>query len=118
MARFYNGVEAIRTVPLGLPELTGPHSGENIAELVQRVIHDYSIASKVAYFVLDNAYTNDVAVKIVLDDLPRPQPSSETTSKNTSEDLAETYRLRCAGRTVNLVAQAFMHGVYEGVRPQ
>ena len=44
---------------LALRELDGKHSGPNMADCVMEVISDYGIASKVGYFMMDNAENND-----------------------------------------------------------
>jgi hypothetical protein len=48
---------------LALKELDGAHSGQNQAESIMEVINDYGIASKVGYFVMDNASNNDTMIK-------------------------------------------------------
>ena len=48
---------------LALKELDGTHSGQNQAESIMEVINDYGIASKVGYFVMDNASNNDIMIK-------------------------------------------------------
>ena len=48
---------------LALKELNGTHSGQNQAESIMEVINDYGIASKVGYFVMDNASNNDTMIK-------------------------------------------------------
>jgi hypothetical protein len=44
---------------LALQELDGKHSGHNIAGCVIQVINDYKIASKVGYFMINNANNNN-----------------------------------------------------------
>jgi hypothetical protein len=44
---------------LALRELDGKHSGHNIASCIMQAINDYGIASKVGYFMMDNADNND-----------------------------------------------------------
>ena len=48
---------------LALRELDGKHSGHNIAGCVMQVINDYGIASKVGYFMMDNADNNDTMME-------------------------------------------------------
>jgi BED zinc finger len=55
-----NGV--LRQSVLALRELIGTHSGENQASVVMNVVDDYGIASKVGYFMMDNAKSNDTMV--------------------------------------------------------
>jgi hypothetical protein len=87
----------LRDLPIALPQLTGAHTGERIAEVVYKTLQQFQVdSSKVGYFVLDNAYANDSAIA----------------------KLADIYqfdrlhrRLRCAPHTLNLVGQAIMFGV-------
>ena len=46
-----------------LRELDGKHSGQNIAGCIMQVINDYGIASKVGYFMMDNADNNDTMME-------------------------------------------------------
>jgi hypothetical protein len=48
---------------LALQELDGEHSGQNLADSVIGIIDDYGIASKVGYFVMDNASNNDTMIE-------------------------------------------------------
>jgi hypothetical protein len=84
---------------LGLLELDGLYSGVNMASSVLGVIKDYGIASKVGYFMMDNAESNDTMIQAI------------------SEELTEQYmlnwdpiqhRLRCNGHIINLTAYAFL----------
>jgi hypothetical protein len=51
---------------LALRELDGKHSGQNIAGSIMKVINDYGIASKVGYFMMDNADNNDTMMEALL----------------------------------------------------
>lgn len=45
-----------RDLPIALPQLTGAHTGERIAEVVGNIIDVFGITqSQLGYFVLDNA---------------------------------------------------------------
>jgi hypothetical protein len=55
----------LRNLLLGLRELVGEHSGENIAGAVADVVRDYHIGSKIGYFVLYNAKNNDAALRML-----------------------------------------------------
>ena len=48
---------------LALQELDGEHSSQNLADSVIGIIDDYGIASKVGYFVMDNASNNDTMME-------------------------------------------------------
>lgn len=84
-----------RDVLLGLPRLVGPHSGENMASYIKGVIDQYEIGSKLGYFMLDNAESNDTC----LETLARWFPM-ETSRR----------RLRCVGHILNLVVRAVIFG--------
>jgi hypothetical protein len=42
-----------------LRELEGQHTGDNQAKLIYTILEEYSILSKVGYFIIDNATNND-----------------------------------------------------------
>jgi hypothetical protein len=44
---------------LALREFDGPHTGKNQSQIVIKVIEEYRIASKVGYFMMDNAENNE-----------------------------------------------------------
>jgi hypothetical protein len=46
-----------------LREIDGRHTGANIADCIMEVINEYGIASKVGYFVMDNADNNDTMIQ-------------------------------------------------------
>jgi hypothetical protein len=48
---------------LALRELEGQHTGENQAQLIMKVIEEYGIASKVGYFMMDNAENNETMMR-------------------------------------------------------
>ncbi|KJZ68851.1 hypothetical protein HIM_11754 [Hirsutella minnesotensis 3608] len=84
-----------RTFLLGLPRIEGRHSGENLADRVSEIIHEYGIQDRIGYFVTDNAESNDTC----LEDL--------------SVELGfnkQHRRLRCCGHIINLVARAILFG--------
>ncbi|PWO20167.1 GpmB, Fructose-2,6-bisphosphatase [Pyrenophora tritici-repentis] len=63
VAHFADADGTIRDLPIALPQLTGAHTGERIAEVVGNIIDVFGITrSQLGYFVLDNAYANDTAV--------------------------------------------------------
>lgn len=82
---------------LGLCHLRGPHSGENMAEVVIEILRDYNIIDQLGYFVLDNASSNDIYIMEILRQI-RP-------------DLSPTHcRLHCFGHIINLAAKSFLFG--------
>ena len=48
---------------LALRELDGQHTGENQSQLIMKVIEEYGIASKVGYFMMDNAENNETMMR-------------------------------------------------------
>lgn len=85
------------SVLLALKRITGPHSGENIAEVIIPTLQSYEISPNLGVFVADNADSNDSAIRATLSTL-RP-------------DLdPRLRRSRCLGHIINLAAQAFLFG--------
>ncbi|KJZ70580.1 hypothetical protein HIM_10009 [Hirsutella minnesotensis 3608] len=84
-----------RDVLLGLPRLIGPHSGENMASYVKDVIDQYEMGSKLGYFMLDNAKSNDTCLETLAWWFPM--------------DIGRR-RLRCIGHIINLVVRAVIFG--------
>jgi hypothetical protein len=76
-------------------EMTHRHDGKAIAANVLAVIDDYDLRDKVGFFVLDNASSNDTAVKIL---------------GETLQFDPQVRRLRCVGHILNLVAQQLLFG--------
>jgi hypothetical protein len=68
-----------------------------MAKEVLHVLKDYEIGNRFGYFILDNASSNDNAVRTILQEF------------NISSEYKER-RLRCLGHIINLVAQAFLFG--------
>jgi hypothetical protein len=71
-----------------------------MAQVIIQLIEEYDIASRLGYFVLDNAGSNDTCVHEILttlrpDILPRDVPKR---------------RLRCWGHILNLAAKSFLFG--------
>ena len=86
----------VKDVAIDLPQLTGAHTGDRIADCIEKTLREFGItAPKLGYFMLDNAYNNDAAVK-------------KLGSKYGF--VASHRRLRCAAHTINLVGQAVMFG--------
>lgn len=105
VAHFFDGVDSVLTLPLGIPQLRGPHSGANIAQSASELIEWYEIGPKIGYFVLDNASSNDKAVDVLIKDL-LDHEGYHATHLHT-----DSFRLRCMGHVVNLVAHAFLNGI-------
>ena len=55
----------IKTSLLALREISGPHDGQNIGQVIYDVIKDFKFESKVGYFMRDNATNNDTAIQSI-----------------------------------------------------
>jgi len=53
----------LRQSVLALRELEGQHTGKNQSQLIMKIIEEYGIASKVGYFMMDNAENNETMIK-------------------------------------------------------
>ena len=83
---------------LAFRRIYGSHSGENQADVLEEVLQSYGLDQKVGYFVSDNASSNSLAVKYLLQAI---QPGIAD---------AASRRLRCLGHSINLAAQALLAG--------
>lgn len=95
VGHFIDGDSEKRDVLLGLPRVVGPHSGENISIYVKKVIDECELGSRLGYFMLDNAGSNDSCL--------------EALSKWFPMDVGRR-RLRCIGHVINLVVRAVIFG--------
>ena len=50
---------------LAIKKIEGAHSGDNQAALILHILSNYQLYDKVGYFILDNATSNDSALRIV-----------------------------------------------------
>ena len=99
IAHFVDSEYDIKTILIGLREVIGEHSGENIGQTVVEVVREYQLEASLNVFVLDNATSNDKAVYYILNEL---------NLKDTH--LEDHCRLRRLGHIVNLAAQDFIFG--------
>ncbi|KAJ6436023.1 transposase-like protein [Purpureocillium lavendulum] len=84
---------------LALKDIDSEHDGSHLADAILEVIEDWYFASKLGYFVMDNAGNNDTMMKsLSLGLLRRFDIHYE----------AKTHRLRCQGHIINLAAKAFL----------
>ncbi|KAJ6436881.1 MFS multidrug transporter [Purpureocillium lavendulum] len=84
-----------RTFLLGLPRIEGRHCGENLADRVSEIIHEYGFEDRVGHFVTDNAENNGTC----LEDLGIELGFNK-----------KHRRLRCCGHIINLVARSILFG--------
>jgi hypothetical protein len=89
--------QQLRIALLGLRQLIGQHSGENMALEVLGIIKDFEIGSRAGHFMADNALSNDTFVEELAEHLG-----------NRFE--ASVRRLRCFGHIINLVVKALLFG--------
>lgn len=92
---FLDDEGSFRTFLLGLPRIEGRHSGENLADRVSEIIHEYGFENRIGYFMTDNAESNDTCLEHL---------SSELGFKK------QHRRLRCCGHIINLVARSILFG--------
>jgi hypothetical protein len=96
VAHFVDSRGDLQDLPIALPQLTGAHSGERMAEVVIKTLQDFKITSQsIGYFVLDNATNNDSTVAIVAQEY-----GFNATHR----------RLRCGPHTLNLIGQTLLWG--------
>ncbi|PZC88553.1 hypothetical protein A1F95_10865, partial [Pyrenophora tritici-repentis] len=63
VAHYADESSVVIDLPIALPQLTGSHSGDRIGDTIARTLEEFNIShTKLGYFVLDNAYSNDRAV--------------------------------------------------------
>jgi hypothetical protein len=86
----------LRDVPIALPQLTGAHSGEMMAEVVIETLQDFGInVQSIGYFMLDNASNNDCTVEVL----------AHKYGFNAAHQ-----RLRCGPHMLKLIGQTLLWG--------
>jgi hypothetical protein len=100
VGHFVNENGWVDHIILGLREIEGVHTGENLCSVLVQILSDYQIWTKVGYVVLDNATNNDTMLGAFarhLETLGMPFDP-------------ETHRLRCTGHIINQAVKAFLFG--------
>ena len=93
---YLNGEGKLVDHLLGLPELHGAHTGNNIASVAATILRLFGVNdTSVGYFVLDNASNNDTAVESLAEEF---------------NFTASERRLRCCCHILNLGAQLVIWG--------
>ncbi|CAE7205171.1 hypothetical protein PTTW11_09252 [Pyrenophora teres f. teres] len=93
---YLNGEGKLVNHLLGLPELHGAHTGNNIASVAATILRLFGVNdTSVGYFVLDNASNNDTAVESLAEEF---------------NFTASERRLRCCCHILNLGAQLVIWG--------
>ena len=95
VAHFVDEIGRAWTLPIGLPEIYGSKTGENIAALLSGVLERYNITYKIGFLIGDNASPNDRAINLL----------ATRCGWNAGER-----RIRCSGHILNLVAKAIVFG--------
>ncbi|KAH7563688.1 Dimerhypothetical proteinTnphypothetical proteinhAT domainhypothetical proteincontaining protein [Bipolaris maydis] len=96
VAHYVDSQGNIVDLPIALPQLTGAHTGERIAEIVLETLRQFNVDSDcIGYFVLDNARNNDAAVDAI--------------ARMVGFDASHR-RLRCGPHTINLIDQTLLWG--------
>ncbi|KJZ69426.1 hypothetical protein HIM_11176 [Hirsutella minnesotensis 3608] len=99
--QFVTEDHGLQSIVVRIKELDGQHSGENMAEAIMEFVREYGIASKVGYFMMDNASNMNTMIDKVSDDLER--------EFNVFYDPLP-HRLRCLGHVINLAVMEFLIG--------
>jgi hypothetical protein len=84
-----------RKCVLGLPELLGRHTGENIAGEILDIVREFEIEDRLGYFTLDNASNNKTTMEIL------------------GRELGFNWKkrwVRCIGHVINLVVKHMLFG--------
>jgi hypothetical protein len=63
IAHYFAEDGQLRESVLALRELEGRHTGANQSQLILKVIDEFGIASKVGYFMMDNAENNETMMQ-------------------------------------------------------
>jgi hypothetical protein len=94
VAHYVNSYGNIQDLPIALPQLTGAHSGEKVADVISQTLRQFSINSRtVSYFVLDNTSNNNSAVAAIAQKM----------------DFDAAYcRIRCGLHTLNFISQVLL----------
>ena len=100
VAHFIDKTGKRRSTVLGLRELHGSHTGENLAATLLNLFNEYDIQTRIGFIMADNASNNDTCVDILFQEL-FPSMTAKQRKKR---------RLRCAGHIINLCAHAFLMG--------
>ncbi|KAG9376642.1 hypothetical protein A1F94_012314 [Pyrenophora tritici-repentis] len=96
VAHYVDSSGELRDLPIALPQLTGAHTGEAMAEVVMAIFKQFEITvGKLGYFVLDNAHNNNTTINTLA--LPMGFSATER-------------RLRCGPHTLNLIGQMLLWG--------
>jgi hypothetical protein len=65
IAHYISEDNKLESVVLALKEIQGAHDGENIAPIVEEVLAEWGIISKLRYLQMDNASNNDTMIRVL-----------------------------------------------------
>jgi hypothetical protein len=117
LAHFVNSHMEIEKRLLGLRLIDGKHSGVSIANLVATVIDDYALTDKVFAITLDNASSNNTAMKYLRPFLsgylgvPAPVVTDDDDDAFTPNDddlCTMLLHQRCSCHVINLIVKAIV----------
>jgi hypothetical protein len=106
VAHFFNSKWELEKRLLALRLIDGKHSGVNIANIVATVIDEYSLTKKVVAITLDNASSNNVAMKFLRPFLCRYLDSSLGTDASNDELSTMFLHQHCSCHVINLIVKA------------
>ncbi|TVY74496.1 Zinc finger BED domain-containing protein RICESLEEPER 2 [Fusarium oxysporum f. sp. cubense] len=84
---------------LALKDIDSEHDGSHLAVVILKVVDEWGFASKLGYFVMDNAGNNDTMMRSLSLGLLR---------RYDIQYDPKVHRLRCQGHIINLAAKAFL----------
>jgi hypothetical protein len=99
VAHFVTEDGKLQRCVLALKDIIGKHTGENLAQAMVEVLEEWRFASKLGYFVMDNAENNDTMMDSLKRELARHWHIKYD---------PKTHRLRCQGHIINLAVQSFL----------
>lgn len=101
MAHYISDDWVYREVLLGFKPLTGPHTGRNLAKVVEDVIVEFDLAGRLFSITADNASNNATLCRTLEQALHvRSVPWS-----------ADAMKVSCLAHVLHLSAQALLHGL-------
>jgi hypothetical protein len=65
VAHFIDQLGRVWALPIGLPEIYGSKTSENLAALLSGVFKCYNITHKLGFLIADNASMNNKVIKLL-----------------------------------------------------
>ena len=94
---FISTDNVLQHLTIGMPELYGEHSSENMAETLLKLLDEYGIYDKIGYIMADNASSNDTMIRAL-----------ESSLQQLGIPFNQSRRLRCNSHIINLSVLAFL----------